>query len=321
MADVKITALAPIAGASVADADPFPMVDISDTSMAASGTTKKVTASDLGVIVGADGRLLLNSSTPAAPASGVKIYGKTLGRIRPAAIGPNGKGLSLAHHRSEVQVASMVPAGNGTVVTTSGITAITAYYGPQTSSWAAADKHGRMARIAYPAYPWFNYPGGWREATAKYSLTDGFFFSVTFGFDALSTASRIFYGFSTTSGALANADPSALLNLFGLFKDSGDTNLRIGSNDGSGAVTSVDTGIPPALSSVYRFTMYDAPGTVNVECTLERIDPTPTSFSTALTTNMPSATSALAIQLFCNVGNVGQAMTPTFMNFMTEVEI
>jgi hypothetical protein len=49
MADTKISALAALTGASVADTDLFVLVDVSDTSMAASGTDKNITAAELEV--------------------------------------------------------------------------------------------------------------------------------------------------------------------------------------------------------------------------------------------------------------------------------
>jgi hypothetical protein len=59
MADTKITALAAITTVDPA-ADVLPIVDISDTSMAASGTTKKVTSNQ---ILGAGGTATLASAT------------------------------------------------------------------------------------------------------------------------------------------------------------------------------------------------------------------------------------------------------------------
>lgn len=47
MADTKITDLTAITGASTASNDVFPIVDVSDTSMASSGTTKKITRQEL----------------------------------------------------------------------------------------------------------------------------------------------------------------------------------------------------------------------------------------------------------------------------------
>lgn len=46
MADIKISALATLAAANIAAGDWVPVVDVSDTTMAASGTTKKSPAND-----------------------------------------------------------------------------------------------------------------------------------------------------------------------------------------------------------------------------------------------------------------------------------
>ena len=71
MADTKITALAAIATVDPA-ADVLPIVVISDTSMAASGTTKKVTSNQ---ILGAGGTATLASAT----ITGAATVGTTLG--------------------------------------------------------------------------------------------------------------------------------------------------------------------------------------------------------------------------------------------------
>lgn len=47
MADTKISALTALTGANVATADELVLVDKSDTTMAASGTDKRITAAEL----------------------------------------------------------------------------------------------------------------------------------------------------------------------------------------------------------------------------------------------------------------------------------
>jgi len=71
MADTKITALAAITTVDPA-ADVLPIVDISDTSMAASGTTKKITSNQ---ILGSGGTATLASAT----ITGAATVGTTLG--------------------------------------------------------------------------------------------------------------------------------------------------------------------------------------------------------------------------------------------------
>ena len=59
MADTKITALTALTGADPEN-DVIPIVDVSDTTMAASGTTKKISVNN---ILGASGTATLASAT------------------------------------------------------------------------------------------------------------------------------------------------------------------------------------------------------------------------------------------------------------------
>lgn len=54
MADTKISALAALAAADVSTSDLAVVVDVSDTTMAASGTDKKITVADLIAAVAQD---------------------------------------------------------------------------------------------------------------------------------------------------------------------------------------------------------------------------------------------------------------------------
>jgi hypothetical protein len=71
MADSKITALAALTAADPVN-DMFPVVDVSDTSMAASGTTKRISVNN---ILGASGTATLASAT----ITGAATVGTTLG--------------------------------------------------------------------------------------------------------------------------------------------------------------------------------------------------------------------------------------------------
>lgn len=66
MADTKLSALTALAGSGFATGDLFELVDVSDTTMAASGTNKKAALSDLLTFLRANGlpeRLVTGSST------------------------------------------------------------------------------------------------------------------------------------------------------------------------------------------------------------------------------------------------------------------
>ena len=96
MASKKITDLSPIATLDVnVSTDPLPIVDVSDTSMAASGTTKKITVSQIastiyssnpsiftgttvdpnGSVTAVPGSIYFDLTTPSAPVQWVKTTG------------------------------------------------------------------------------------------------------------------------------------------------------------------------------------------------------------------------------------------------------
>lgn len=62
MADAKITDLGTISGANVADGDYLVLVDVSDTSMAASGTDKKIRTDEARIPFG--GRPYISDTAP-----------------------------------------------------------------------------------------------------------------------------------------------------------------------------------------------------------------------------------------------------------------
>lgn len=66
MADTKITDLASLTGASVASTDELVIVDVSDTSMAASGTDKSITAAELATAITTLGSLATDAEVAAA---------------------------------------------------------------------------------------------------------------------------------------------------------------------------------------------------------------------------------------------------------------
>lgn len=96
MASKKITDLSPISTADVnVLTDPIPIVDVSDTSMASSGTTKKITISQIassvyasnpsiltgtvsdpnGNLAAVPGSIYFDLTTPASPVQWVKTTG------------------------------------------------------------------------------------------------------------------------------------------------------------------------------------------------------------------------------------------------------
>lgn len=95
--------------------------------------------------------------------------------------------------------------------------------------------------------------GGWRVVAR-------------WGMGTALTNTRFFAGVINQTGAIANVDPSTLINLVGVAFDSGDTNLHVMHNDGAGGATDIDLGasFPKDTTSFYEaeFVMEPASGVV-----------------------------------------------------------
>lgn len=75
MADQKITDLDALVGADVASGDLVPIVDVSDTTMAASGTNKGITAAELAIAVTTQGNLATDTELSDHAADTTSIHG------------------------------------------------------------------------------------------------------------------------------------------------------------------------------------------------------------------------------------------------------
>lgn len=116
----------------------------------------------------------------------------------------------------------------------------------------------------------------------------------------LVSTSRFFMGLRLDTGAFSTgANPSALLNIIALACDSGDTNLQMMHNDGSGTATKIDLGASfpkPSTDNTdyYRLTLECAPGG-SISYTVERFGGASATTSGTLSTDLPASTTYLAM--------------------------
>jgi len=112
MADSKITALTALTAADPVN-DMFPVVDVSDTSMAASGTTKKISVNN---ILGASGTATLASAT----ITGAATVGTTLGVTGVSTFAAGSQSLPALTTTGDTNTGIFFPAADTFAVTTGG---------------------------------------------------------------------------------------------------------------------------------------------------------------------------------------------------------
>jgi hypothetical protein len=326
MADTKITDLASLTGANSADTDVVPLVDVSDTSMAASGTTKKITIAELAKAVGDGGRLILDTNaTPSAPSEGTTLFTRHAARRLPAFIGPSNVDSSLQPHIGANKAAWFQCTGNATTVVTPGIT-LTVIGTATAANWANTNMFTNARRLSYISGAAAGSAGGWREAVAKYSMGTagygGFHIMARFGCLTLPAGYRIFVGLHSSTSVIGNVDPSSLTNMAGLGKDTGDTTLQFMYNDGSGTAQKINTGITLATSDVVDFRMFSAPGSGKIWFSIQILNGggSLVNGDTGVSTDVPAAGTGLCIHNWCNNNATASAIDPHWMNYYIETD-
>lgn len=259
-------------------------------------------------------KLTLPPSTPSTPASGVKVFGRSLaGRVLPAWVGPDGTDTAAQSSLARNKIGQWVSVGNtSSPLTTIGLqtpvftgtsTARNVgtagfYDGLRRTAYLTAATAGSSAGIRNGVRQW------WRGNAAK---AGGFFFVCRFGFSDAAPISdaRAFLGFVAVTGALANADPSSNTSILGVGHDSADTQLQFYHNDASGTATKSACGaaFPVATSATdaYEIIIFCAPNASDVTFRLTNLT-TGDVVSYTATTDLPTNTTLLAIQLWRNNG-------------------
>jgi hypothetical protein len=123
---------------------------------------------------------------------------------------------------------------------------------------------------------------------------------------------RVFIGMrDNTAAPSSTADPSALLNMFGIGIDSGETNFQLMCNDGSGTATKIDLGLNfPAkgtTSKVYEFFLEATPGETVVKWVLDNKSDDMT-VSGVIDTDIPATTVPLGMISWVNNGSAAATL-------------
>jgi len=329
MADTKITGLTQLTGAgSTADTDDLVIVDVSDTTMAASGTDKRITVADVSQAVFERPPPVWTTTTPAVPSAGAKIFSRVrAGKARAAQIGPSGLDYPFQAGVDVNSCCWLRPAGNSTTVTAMGFPAPTAIGTATTANWANTNLLTSMKRISYISSTTASSSGGmkinvlnfWRGNAAGLG---GFYFCCRFGIAAQPTNWRMFCGmYGSTTNPSTTADPSAwTVGAIGVCKSSADTNLQFITVGTSAALSSTGLGLP-STAQVVEVRIFAAPNSSSVGISCEILNgvggPVDYTYSS---TQLPAITAGLLPMLWANNGGTAAAVDPHLMGMYVETD-
>lgn len=148
-------------------------------------------------------------------------------------------------------------------------------------------------------------------AVSNASNSGGFIFYARFATATAVAQQRAFIGVSATTTALANANPSTLLNNIYVGYDAAQTTLRACGNDGAGAATCTDLGasFPVNATSVYDVYIYSAGDNSDFTWYVERLGTGETSGTISAAGDKPAAATVLVPHAWVNNGTTASAVT------------
>ena len=195
---------------------------------------------------------------------------------------------------------------NSTTIDTYGGVATSTSASNLAQSVGTASFAARQIRLRYYAsiVQTGRYTGVRGSSQQFWSVTGGFRFVCDFNISdtAYDSGAQQFYGLAASNTDLSYAGSSVLTinpltNIIGVGNETGDTNLKVFHNDGSGTASKVDlgSGFPAnrtsgaASTTVYTIQLYNEPGSSNVLYEVINQETGAVAQGT-LTTNLPAAT-------------------------------
>jgi hypothetical protein len=247
------------------------------------------------------------TTVPATPATGVTLFSKfRAGRCMAAQVGPSGLQYSMQPSLFAQKIAWWSAQGNSS-------SAASTYCFPASTTGNGASRtvtagafFSALRRIGYGTGTTAGNSAGVRCSQQMWLRGDaagvgGFFLVIRFGMSVTQTDYRFFCGMVNTTSALTNQDPSLNTNIIGVGCDGTDANIYIMRNDGSGTATKTDTTLtkPTANTNFYEFRLYCKPYDTTVYWSLEILNGG-SVVEGSFTTDLPSNTTMLAPQTWCN---------------------
>lgn len=138
----------------------------------------------------------------------------------------------------------------------------------------------------------------------------GFYLCMRGGIETFQANSRMFMGLYASATAIANVNPSTLLNMIGIGYDSGQATLRLFRNDGSGTATATDLGANFPTNSgqtLYELILSCEPNGAEVQYRVENLNSGAVAEGT-LSADLPASTSFMTPHMWMNNGTTAAAI-------------
>lgn len=148
----------------------------------------------------------------------------------------------------------------------------------------------------------------------------GFYCVFRGGIETFQSSCRMFMGLAGQATAIGNVNPSTLLNMVGIGFDSGQTTLRLFTNDGAGVATAYDlgTGFPTTGSQdLYELILSAEPSASVIRYRVERLNGA-NVVEGSLSSDLPTNSQFLAPHFWLNNGTSSGAVELAFAWFYGE---
>lgn len=274
---------------------------------------------------------LLPDTNPPAPAQGQTAFTKNVGgRMMLASLNALNEDYVAQPHIGRNKITLWQANGNSTALTTIG-GAFTSQGTATARTVATSNTFNSLRRLGYLSTNTAGNSAGTRIASAMFYRGDsgvrgGFHVILRFGIsDASAVANgRMFCGLTSTTAVIGNVNPSSLTNIIGIGNDSGEANLQIMRNDGSGTATKIDLGANfPAntrSTDMFEFVIYCNPSGSAIQWGVLNL--VTGAISTGFfSDDIPANTQLLALQLWRNNGSTALAVGLDIMSAYIETDL
>lgn len=271
------------------------------------------------------------TTTPAAPATGLRHFARHRARRIPAVIGPSGMDTQLQPALFSNRIARINVINNTATPQFDGIAVTNRATAPAAVAVAVPGFFTSMVRARYASIATAGNAGGFRSTTAQWFTSPtanmgGMFMVCRFGLNAITATNRFFLGFSSATADLnAAVNPSTLLNQFGFAADSTHTTFRFMHNDGTGACTAIDLGAnfpcQTAATYFYEFRIFVPSGVGNqVYWSAHRLNDGLVVQGGPITTDLPASQTLMAFHLMHSNGTTASAVSTDLQSLYIETD-